>query len=96
MVEEAIRNLSIHRPEAIPFLHRLTGSIVLAPICRWSEEITDDLSLPEKDVPVLAGAITARCDILMTGDTRHFGEHFGKTVAGVTIRSPIDTAQALT
>jgi predicted nucleic acid-binding protein len=95
VIEEAIRNLAIHRPEAVAFLHEMTAVMTIVPVCRWSEGIPDDISLPEKDLPVLASAITARCDILVTGDTRHFGAYFGRSVGGVTIRTPVDTAQAL-
>ena len=50
-------------------------------------KIPAKLQLPDKDIPVLAGAIHARCDSLMTGDSRHFGQLFGRTVGGVSIRS---------
>jgi uncharacterized protein len=95
VIEEAVRNLSVHRSESISFFHTMTTSMTIVPVCRWSEEIPPDFHLPEKDVPVLAAAISAGCDILTTGDTRHFGTHYGKTIAGVTIRSPVDTARTL-
>jgi hypothetical protein len=44
---------------------------------------------------VLASAIGAGCDILMTGDVRHFGPLFGCTVGGVAVRSPVDAAGVL-
>ena len=59
VIEEAIRNLSIHRPEAIRFFHAMTTSLTVVPTRQWSEEIPPDITLPEKDVPVLAGAIAA-------------------------------------
>ncbi|MFW5715481.1 MAG: AbrB/MazE/SpoVT family DNA-binding domain-containing protein, partial [bacterium] len=37
--------------------------------------------------------IEAGCDILMTGDTRHFSALFGRSVGGLSIRSPVDTAK---
>ena len=95
VIEEALRNLEIHRHESISFFHTLTTSMTIVPISLRSEEIPPDFHLPEKDIPVLASAIAAGCDILTTGDTRHFGAHYGRTVAGVTIRSPVDTARTL-
>lgn len=95
VLEEAIHNLSIHRPEAVGFLHGMTTSMSIVPICRRSEEIPPDVSLPDKDVPVLAGAIASHCDILTTGDISHFGDYFGRLIGGVTIYSPVETARAL-
>ncbi len=48
------------------------------------------LDLLEKDRPVLLAAISARADYLLTGDTLHFGKHFGKKVSAVTICLPGD------
>jgi predicted nucleic acid-binding protein len=52
-------------------------------------------ALAEKDRPILAAAIGGRCDALLTGDRRHVGPHFGKTLAGVAIHSPASLAEAL-
>lgn len=52
-------------------------------------------TLAEKDRPILAAAIGGRCDVLLTGDRRHFGPHFGKTLGGVAIHSPVSLAVAL-
>jgi len=95
VIEEAIRNLSIHRPEAIRFFHAMTTSLTVVPTRQWSEEIPPDITLPEKDIPVLAGAIAAHCEILTTGDSRHFGRLYGQTIGGTTISSLVDTARAL-
>ncbi len=95
VIEEAIRNLSIHRPEAIAFFHGMTTSLTVVPTRQWSEKIPPDIPLPEKDIPVLAGAIAAHCEILTTGDSRHFGPLYGRTIGGTTIRSLLDTALAL-
>ena len=46
------------------------------------------LSLPEKDAPILIAAIEAGATHLLTGDIRHFGPYFGKTVEGVLISLP--------
>jgi len=52
------------------------------------EPLPARISLPEKDVPILLGAIHARATHLLTGDVRHFGPYFGKTVAGIRIMLP--------
>lgn len=52
--------------------------------------LPDGITLPDKDQPILRGAIRERCSFLITGDLRHFGEYFGRTVAGVTILRPAD------
>lgn len=52
-------------------------------------------TLAEKDRPILAAAIGGRCDALLTGDRRHFGPHFGKTLGGVAIHSPASLADSL-
>ena len=36
------------------------------------------LWLPEKDRPVLLAAIVLACDVLVTGDSTHFGVGYGK------------------
>jgi predicted nucleic acid-binding protein len=44
--------------------------------------------LPEKDVPIFLAAVEARATHLLTGDVRHFGQYFGKTIEGIVIMSP--------
>jgi len=53
------------------------------------------LPLPAKDRPVLAAAIRQSCTALITGDRRHFGAVYGRTIQGVTIYSPRSLAEAL-
>jgi predicted nucleic acid-binding protein len=50
--------------------------------------VDEAVELPEKDRPVLAGAIQAKADHLVTGDKKHFGPLYGKTVRGVRITAP--------
>jgi predicted nucleic acid-binding protein len=64
------------------------------PVCRShlvpdapDMELSDVVNLPSKDRPILQAAIAAKADILVTGDRRHFGHLFGKTVSGVQIDS---------
>ena len=50
-------------------------------------------SLPEKDLPILIAAIAARATHLITGDVRHFGQYFGKRIAGVLVLPPAQYLQ---
>lgn len=99
VIEEALRNLAIHRFEAVPVLHTLTAALTVVPTRQSLADIPPEelrgVHLPEKDIPVLASAMSAGCDILITGDARHFGPLFGRTVGGVTVRSPVDAATVL-
>jgi uncharacterized protein len=49
-----------------------------------------DVVLPDKDVPILLAAIAAHSTHLTTGDIRHFGRYFGKTIEGMLVLSPAD------
>jgi len=44
-------------------------------------------NLPE-DQPILAAAVAGRATHLITGDVKHFGEFFGKTLGGVMVLPP--------
>ena len=49
-----------------------------------------EVALPAKDRPILLAAIAARATHLITGDFRHFGPYFGKSVRGILIFPPAD------
>ena len=51
------------------------------------------LWLPEKDRPVLLVAMVLACDVLVTGDSTHFGPGYGKRFEGVTVCSPRQLAE---
>ena len=55
-----------------------------------ARDLTRGVTLPEKDIPILLAAIEARSTHLITGDLRHFGPYFGKTLAGILVLSPAD------
>lgn len=83
--DEARRNLPEpeHRARLEKLLGRLrveTGGIVYG--------LPEDIDLPKKDRPILAAAIAARSTHLVTGDVAHFGQLFGREVAGVRILPP--------
>jgi len=51
-------------------------------------EFPAGVSLPEKDRPILLAAMAARTTLLITGDVRHFGAYFGKTIEGILVVTP--------
>ena len=81
-IEEARRNLTVagqrerltHLVEALEIVHSLAARL--------------QSTLPEKDQPILAAAVAVRATHLITGDVKHFGEFFGKTLAGVMVLPP--------
>ena len=79
--EEARRNLAMKRPCWIKGIEELKPNFQF--ISRLA--IVGDSKLPDKDQPVLNGAVAARCSYLWTGDKRHFGHLYGKTIDGTLI-----------
>jgi predicted nucleic acid-binding protein len=67
-------------------LTRLSGTIQFFDAARVN--LPRGISLPEKDVPIMLAAIEARATHLLTGDGRHFGQYFGKTIEGIRIVLP--------
>lgn len=54
-----------------------------------SRPLPAEWDLPDPaDIPILWGAILSRCDHLLTGDAKCFGQYFGKTVNGLTVLRP--------
>jgi predicted nucleic acid-binding protein len=53
-------------------------------------ELPPGITLPQIDAPILLAAIEARATHLVTGDVRHFGFYFGKTVQGVVVVTPAE------
>jgi predicted nucleic acid-binding protein len=55
-----------------------------------SRSVPQDLTLPDKDVPILLAAVAAQATHLITGDVRHFGRYFGKSIEGMLVSLPGD------
>ncbi len=51
------------------------------------DRLKDRVSDP-KAVPILAGAVWAEADLLVTGNSRHFGHLYGTPVGGCLISPP--------
>jgi uncharacterized protein len=90
-VEEARRNLHAKSPE---------GLSALADLVKGCEKITAISAipfdeLPPKDAPILGAAVAAGATHLLTGDEKHFGIFWGKTIHDVKIVSPRMIAEEL-
>ena len=82
--EEARRNLALKRPSLLDGLDALERRLEITLAFAAPLPATE---LPACDEPVLAGAIGAGCSHLWTGDRRHFGRYYGRTLGGVRIVS---------
>jgi len=91
-LEEARRNVQLKRPAWSE------GFVSLVPQLEVSPSVLFDLpiELDEKDRPILCAAIRAACDLLVTGDRKHFAHLFEQTIEGVTIVSAFGLAQRIT
>lgn len=88
VAEEARRNLARKgAADALDSLHALLTVVELAAVRSHAAESWLDW-LPAKDRPVLAAAVALRCDVLMTGDRKHFSVAYGERFEGVAILSP--------
>ena len=85
-IDEAVRNLALKVPDALPVFERLMPGLEVVPepgprLVAWAAA----LGLPPNDAPILAAAAAAGVELLVTGDRTHFGHLFGVTVGGVTV-----------
>jgi uncharacterized protein len=85
-VEEARLNLATAAQR--DRLQSLTPKLELVDAIVSSGTLLSEISLPEKDRPILLAAVAARATHLITGDLRHFGPFFGKSVRGILILTP--------
>ena len=96
VLAEAKKNLEAKFPEGLDKLHELQSKVEFAG--RSRRQVNDpEISslLPEKDVPVLLSAMEAVCDVLVTGDKKHFGPLYDRVIHGVHILSPAMLAAKL-
>ena len=90
-LEEARRNVELKRPNWSEPFQALVNNIEVVPSVQFELSV----ELVENDVPILCTAIQADCDALVTGDKRHFGHLYGRTIDGVKVMSLVDLATAL-
>jgi predicted nucleic acid-binding protein len=93
-LQEAGRNPARKAPQALDRFKHVQAVIELvldasADLLLWAQ------GLPVKDAPILAAAVLARADLLVTGDRRHFGPLFGRTLQGVRVLALADGLAAV-
>lgn len=86
--EEARVNLSA-REQQLRLAELLEGMRIVTGI----SALPAGVNLPEKDRPILQAALHARATHLLTGDKQHFGQYFGRRLAGVWVLPPADYFQ---
>jgi uncharacterized protein len=85
---------NLHKVTQIERLRGMMRSVRILTL-EGLQEIDATIELPEKDRPILAGAIQAHADHLLTGDRRHFGPLYGKSIRGVRITAPTELLAVL-
>lgn len=73
---EARHNLVRKKPERIDTFETRMRDVAQVP--EGTRTHVADATLPEKDQPVFDAAVAAQCDVLLTGDRRHFGHLMGR------------------
>lgn len=91
-LEEARRNILSKRPERESGFRRIQETVQVVSSALFPLAI----ELEDNDIPILCSAIRSECDYLVTGDKRHFGAYYGRTIEGVTVLPPIELARRLT
>ncbi len=86
-VQEAANNLALEEQQAR--LRRLLGNVEVV-ASDVDVSATFEIALPDKDRPILAAAAESKADFLLTGDIKHFGVYFGKTICGVRVERPTE------
>ena len=81
-VDEAERNLSRKRPDAVARLQALLRQVEITSALG---PLDDGHGLPPKDAPILAAAAASHCQVLVTGDIADFGHAIGRSLQGVRI-----------
>ena len=82
-IAEAERNLD--EPEASARLYRLLQTFDIVNEAPADAALPANVELPPKDMPILLAAIYSECTHLLTGDRKHFGHLFGRSIKRVHI-----------
>lgn len=80
-VEEARRNLGLKRPAWVPVFEILVEELDIVPSAAFDLPV----SLATADASLLCAAIRSRCACFVTGDRRHFGQLYGRSIKGVEV-----------
>lgn len=85
-IDEARRNLPV--VEQRVRLDELLARVTRVPTAVMLPRDLAGIDLPGKDRPILGSALHCGATHLITGDSRHFGPHFGVRVHGLLILPP--------
>lgn len=90
-LEEARRNVQLKRPAWTNGFAKLSPQIEIVP------SVVFDLAveLNVKDRPILCASIQANCDLLVTGDRKHFGHLYDQSIENVTVVSVLGLAERI-
>ena len=85
-IEEARRNLE--ESSHLDRLEDLIQNTVIVP--EPPGDLTCPISLNKKDIPVFVAALSSKATHFITGDIKHFGEYFSKSIEGTIVCTPGD------
>jgi predicted nucleic acid-binding protein len=94
-LEEARRNLELKYPESAGLEPLMQSVRLVSESGGEAYEKGLSFGLPPKDAPILGAALQAGADVLVTGDSRHFGHLFGEEVSGIDVVTPARALDAL-
>jgi predicted nucleic acid-binding protein len=89
-IEEARRNLE--ESSHLDRLEHLINDVLIAP--EPAADIICPIPLNKKDIPVFIAALSSKATHFITGDIRHFGKYFSKSIEGMIICPPGDYLKA--
>lgn len=86
--DEAERNLRVKSPRALDRWGIVRAALTITPEAdrRLRQRLPVDLL--DNDLAVLAAAVAARAHVLVTGDRRHFGPLFDRTIGSTRVLAP--------
>ena len=84
VIEEARRNL--HDPRHLIRLDALVKQVTL--VSSAPPDLRCPIALPPGDREAFMTALSAGATHFLTGDMKHFGPYYGKSVGGVLIQTP--------
>lgn len=94
-LEETRRNLGLKYPESAGLEPLMQSIRLVSESGGEAYETGLSFGLPSKDAPILGAALQAGADMLVTGDSRHFGHLFGEEVSGTRVMTPAKALDAL-
>jgi predicted nucleic acid-binding protein len=88
VLEETMSNLREKRPEAIPFLEKLSGEAEVVPDMVVEGEDRRLKELPENDRVILSTAVAQGMDFFLTGNSRDFRGLYRRRIGRTMILTP--------